>query len=177
MIRSHDWLTQLHTTTRPPKRLTPVDVHQNKFEGKSDNQFLPMQADQEVTAKSGNNPGKNPPHQGQTSIPKVSNPGSNRCRDSLAIAKSILDIPLTLTLQEAVYISPRFRKDLVNVVKQEHKPLPPIQEKTTLVNEIASDNEPSDDQPQETFCRSVVCSCFSQSCDIIMWLWEFFSSI
>ena len=139
--------------TRPPKRLTPVDVHQNKFEGKSDNQFLPMQADQEVTAKSGNNPGKNPPHQGQTSIPKVSNPGSNRCRDSLAIAKSILDIPLTLTLQEAVYISPRFRKDLVNVVKQEHEPLPPVQEKTTLVNEIASDNEPSDDQPQETFCR------------------------
>ena len=139
---------------RPPKRITPIDVHQNKFEGKSDNQFLPMQVEQEVAAKPSNNSGKNPPHQGRTNIPKISNPGTSQGRDSSAIVESILNSPLTLTVQEAVQISPKLRKDLVNAVKQAHEPSPPVLEKTTLVNEIVLGGE-SSDGPRETFCGGV----------------------
>ena len=140
----------------PPIRITPIDVNKDKFEGKGDNQFLPMIVDEEVPPKPGNHSGKKLAHQSRTNVPKIPNPGSDDARDSSALVQDILNSPLTLSLREAVRISPKLRKDLVNAAKQEHEASSQIQEKTGFAGKIAYDGdtweaESSDDQEMETY--------------------------
>ena len=140
----------------PPVHITPIDVNKNKFEGKGDNQFLPMIVDEEVPSKPVDNSGKKPAHQGRANVSKVTNPGSENVRDSMTIVQDILGIPLTLTLREALQISPKLRKDLVNAARQEHEASSRIQEKTGYAGRLAyiegtSMVENSDDQEMEEY--------------------------
>ena len=89
-----------------PKRITPTDVHQRKFEGKTDNQFLPMEVDQVTEVKPGNQVVKLVPDQGRSKVPKVTNPRAISGRTSSEIVQDIMKMPLTVTLEEAVNISP-----------------------------------------------------------------------
>jgi len=145
----------------PSKRSAPVDINQHKFEGKGDNQFLPMMVDEDVASKPANNPGKKPAHQDRTGVTKVPNPRAEKGRDTSVIAQDILDSPLTLSVREAVRISPKLRRDLATAAKGEHEPSSQIQEKTGFAGGIdyggeTSDLEVCDDQGLETYDTPVV---------------------
>jgi hypothetical protein len=148
---------------RNPKRLMPIDIHQDKFEGKGDSQFLPMQVNQNVVDKLPDSPRKGSMHQKRTTVTKVTNPRAGKGRDSSAIAQDLLDSSHTLTLREAVHISPRLWKDLLSALRQEYEPSAPTQEKTGLMSGMISRDEPSDSDSSEivddndkleTFCAT-----------------------
>jgi hypothetical protein len=126
-----------------PERLTPVDVHQDKFEGKSNDQFVPMTVDQDVTTNLGNDLRKDSTRQKKPHVGKVPNPGSIKGRDPSAIVQDILDTPVTLSLREAVGISPHMRRDLSSAVKQVREVSAPVQEKMGLVGKVVSDCDES----------------------------------
>jgi hypothetical protein len=128
-----------------PKRATPSDVHQNKLEAKTDRQLLPMQVDQEVISNLGNHPRKEPTRQGEGKIIKVTNPGSEKSRNSKAVAQDILDTPLTMTIREAVKISPILQRDLVSATKAKNEVLPQNEERIGLVGVVASRDDDDDD--------------------------------
>ena len=132
--------------TRSPKRVTPIDVNKNKFEGKVDGQFLPMQVDQDLVSNLVDNPMKEATSQLEAKPTKVSNPGSEKARDSTLMAQNILDTPLTITIREAVKISPSLRRDLVSATKARHEDQGQTEEKTGLVGVIAASNDDDDDE-------------------------------
>ena len=127
-----------------------------------------MMVDENVASKPANHPGKKPAHQDWTGVIKVSNPRAEKGRDSTVIAQDILDSPLTLSVREAVHISPKLRRDLVTAAKGEHEPSSQVQEKTGLAGGIAYDDESSDpeaydDQGLKTYCTPVALD-KNQSC-------------
>ena len=134
--------------TGASKRPVPFDINQNKFEGKTDDQFLPMSVDQEPLSKGRDNPGKKPTHQGRTNIPKVPNPGTaNEERESVKIAGNIMDLPLTLTVRQACEISPKLRRDLVQATKPGHEALVPIEERSGFAGQEVNASDEIDDLP------------------------------
>jgi hypothetical protein len=126
---------------RLPKRLTPVDVNKDIFEGKADKEFLPMTVDQPVTTHLGNDPRKETSKQPRPRVPKVSNPGTATGKDSSAIAQEILNTPLTLSLREVVGVSPSLRRELSTAVKQVREAPSQPSEKMGLAGELLSDPE------------------------------------
>jgi hypothetical protein len=103
-----------HNSYQPgvPKRITPIDVHKNEFKGTKDHQFLPMEVDQGLVEKPGNKNGKISTNQGRSDALKVANPRPATGRNSLEIVQDIMKMPLTVTLEEAVHMSPTLRRDL-----------------------------------------------------------------
>jgi len=136
---------------RGAKRFAPIDVNQDKFEGKVDNQLLPMMVDQEVPSKLGNDTRKNTMHQDRSFVPKVTNPGTDKDKNSTHISQQILNTPLTLTVREAVEISPTLRRELSSAVKQVREVSTPIQEKKGLMGDVVDE----DDEP-ETLCAPAI---------------------
>ena len=130
--------------TRNAGRIMPIDTHKNKFEGKMDDQFLPMQTDQQIVAKSSDNPRKDPTHEQRPNIIKVTNPGSDKGKEISTITQGILDLPLTISVKEACSISPSLRRELGNAVKVTREVSPPTQEKMSLMGELASDESDCD---------------------------------
>jgi hypothetical protein len=126
---------------RLPKGTTPVDVHQDKFEGKDDSQFHPMTLEEDIPRKSGKDSRKNLPHQSRTPVLKVSNPGSVVAKRNSAIAKEIMKTKLTLDVQEACDISPGLRRELANVVKRVSEDEVPAQEKTGFAGGVIEDDD------------------------------------
>ena len=134
--------------TGAPKGPIPFDVNKNKFEGKTDNQFLPMNVDQEPLGKRGDNPGKKATHQGRAHIPKITNPGAiNEGRESVKIAGDIMNLPLTLTVREACGISPRLRKDLAQATRPVHEVSPQNEERNGFAGQAVNALDEMDDLP------------------------------
>ena len=115
--------------SRLPKRITPTDVNQNKFEGKHDNQFLPMEVDQVPEEKPENNATQVPPHQRRGNVVKVPNPRPRTGRSTSELVQEIMNMPLTVTVEEAVNISPPLQRDLMNASRAVREALPQTQEK------------------------------------------------
>lgn len=119
--------------------IVPTDVHQDKFEDVGDNQFLPMEIDQQVSGNSGNRLGKKPANKFETNIPKIPNPRTRRARDPLEIANDIMAESVTLALQELVQVSPPVRQKLLQCMKARSAVSAPVQEKIGLLGGLASD--------------------------------------
>ena len=130
--------------TRFPKRLVPMDIHQNKFEGKQDSQFLPMEIDQGALDKPGNDAGKELANQDRPHVTKVTNIGTKKAEDNSDIIQKILHSPLTLTVQQILSKSPRLQRDFLKALKEEIEPSPPTQMKTGLALGVFSEG-PNDD--------------------------------
>ena len=120
-----------HNSSQPgtPKRITPLDVHKGKFEGKSDDQFLPMEVDQVPVVKPGNKLVKVTPDKDKSSISKVTNPRPRTGRNTSEIVQEIMKMPLTVTVEEAVNISPTLRRDLMYASKPAREAFSPAQER------------------------------------------------
>ena len=114
----------------PPKRITPLDIDKRKFEGKHDNQLLPMDVDQVPIEKPGHKAKQITTDHGRSESLKVPNPRPKSGRTSSEIAQEIMKMPLTVTVEEAVNISPSLRRDLTNASRQQREALPQVQEKT-----------------------------------------------
>ena len=126
---------------RPPITPIPFDVHQDKFEGKDEKQLLPMHPEQEIIRNPGNHLGKSTANQRRPKVtilcnPRTDNPATDKGRESFDIAQDILKVPLTLTLQEAVGMSPALRRDLVNAVKPVREVFSQSQQKMGLAAEV-----------------------------------------
>ena len=113
-----------------PKRVSPMDVHQGKFEAKVDNQLLPMDIDQEPKVKLGDEAKKVTPNPGRSEALKIPNPRTREGRTSLEIVHDIMRMPLTITVEEAVNMSRSVQRDLTSASKQTREAYPQIQEKT-----------------------------------------------
>ena len=113
-----------------PKRITPMDVNQRKFEDKTDNQFLPMEVDQMPEVKPGNQATKVTPDQNRGKVSKVTNPRPKAGRSSSEIVQDIMKMPLTVTLEEAVNMSPTLRRDLTYASRVAREASSPAQEKS-----------------------------------------------
>ena len=100
-----------------PKRPIPFDVHQNKFEGKTDDEFLPMDVDQGFMKKPRNEVAKVSANQPRTSIPKPPNPRPTTETVSSGIVQEILKKDITVQLGPLLEISPNVRRDLLSAVK------------------------------------------------------------
>jgi len=120
---------------RTAKGITPMDVHQRKFEGKSDDQFLPMEVDQVPMVKPGNQALKVTPNQDRSKVPKVTNPRPKTGRTSSEIVQDIMKMPLTVTLEEAVNMSPTLRRDLTSASRVAREVSSPAQEKREKAGE------------------------------------------
>ena len=94
------------------KRITPLDVNQGKFEAKVDDQLIPMDLDQMPIEKHGDEPKKITTNSRRSETLKIPNPRANNGRTSSEIAKDIMKMPLTITVEEAVSISRSLQKDL-----------------------------------------------------------------
>jgi hypothetical protein len=135
-----------------PKRISPLDVNQHKFEGTNDHQLLPMDIDQGVMEKPGNKPGKVPTNNSRSEVIKVSNPRPKSGRSSSEIVQDIMKMPLTVTLGEAVNISPILRRDLTAASRQQHEVLPQASErkekaeKTVLGSSVSKSYRASDNR-------------------------------
>ena len=112
-----------------PKRITPLDIHQGKFEPKRDNQFLPMDVDKSFIEKPGKDTKEIPTNQRRSEVVKITNPRTKSGRTSSEIVQDIMKMPLTITLEEAVNISPTVRRDLTYASKPQREVLPPGLEK------------------------------------------------
>ena len=108
-----------------PKRITPIDVDQRKFEGEHDHQLLPMDVDQGVVEKLGTEARKGTTHPGRGEVLKVTNPRAKEGRNSSEMVREIMKMPFTVTLEEAVNMSPSLRRDLANASKVQRETLPP----------------------------------------------------
>ena len=124
---------------RLPLSPTPCDIHQDKFEGEDDGQLLPIEVTQHVVGNPGNNLGKGKANQSRSKVTLISNPGTVNGRDSSTIAQDILQAPVTLTVQEAVGISPSLRRELVNAVKPVREASFQTQQKKSLSLEATQD--------------------------------------
>ena len=113
-----------------PKRITPFDPNQNKFEGKEDSQLIPMQIDQRPSEKSGNDPKQIAPDSTRSEVlVDMVNPGPAAGKSGSEIAKRILDLPITVTVAEAMHISPNLRRDLTTITKVSREAYSQEQEK------------------------------------------------
>ena len=130
----------------PPKGVTPIDINQDKFEGQVDSQLLPMQIDQEPVKNPVDNSTKDTTRHREPKATKVPNPGPDKSRDSSSMAQDIMDTPLTMTIREAVKISPSLRRDLVSAAKARHEDQPQTEEKIGFVGVVAADND-DDEHP------------------------------
>ena len=88
------------------KGLIPFDVHQNKLEGKTDSQFLPMDIDQGVTEISNHKIPKMTANKPGSGITKSSNAGSAIDKISSDIVEIILGKDITIPLGPLCQIAP-----------------------------------------------------------------------
>ena len=112
-----------------PKRLTPFDVDQFKLERIHDSQFIPMDIDQGVPEKSGNNKGQITTNQGRSNVTKPPNPGPEEDKISTQIAQRIMGKEITIRLDEIAQIAPSVRQDLQRVLRELRVVSRPTQEK------------------------------------------------
>ena len=104
---------------RGPKRITPFDANKDKFEGKIDNQFLPMEIDQVPIEKPGDKQVKVVPDKARNIEPvKMANPRTTKGRSTSEIVQQILGKEVTVSVEEAAHMSPHLRRDLVNTLKE-----------------------------------------------------------
>ena len=99
------------------RRPTPVNVHQGEFEGKDDNQFLPMEVDQCLPKELGNDGPKVTTNQPRTNLPKSTNPGTTTDNVSAKIIQGIMEQDVTVRLGPLLDIAPTVRRNLLDVVK------------------------------------------------------------
>jgi len=107
-----------------PKRITPFDIHKGKFEGEKDDQLLPMEVDQGVVEEPRKEARKGTTHPGRGEVLKVTNPGPRAGRTSSEIIQDIMKMPLTISVEEAVHMSPTLRRDLTSASKATREALP-----------------------------------------------------
>src|SRR6202789_1416851 len=99
------------------KRAIPFDVHQHKFEGKSDDQLLPMDVDQNLPKESGNKERQKTPNQPGANIPKTTNPRAKSDAIGSEIVQEILEKGITVQVGELIEIAPGVRRNLLDAVK------------------------------------------------------------
>ena len=119
-----------------PKRITPTDVHQRKFEGKTDDQFIPMEIDQIPVKELGKEGRQIPPNRNKSEVTKVANPGTRTGRSTSEMVQQIMHMPLTVTVEEAIGMSPALRRDLMNASR-------PVREVSSQTQEKTGKNEKS----------------------------------
>ena len=120
-----------------PIGITPLDVHQGKFEAKVDNQLLPMDVDKEPIEKLGEETKKIPTNPRRSETLKIPNPRTKTGRTSSEIVQDIMKMPLTITVEEAVNISRSVQRDLTSASKPMREAYPQTPEKMEKVEKNA----------------------------------------
>ena len=92
-----------------------------------------MDVDQLPVMKSGNRDSKVAPNQDRSNFPKATNPRPRSGRTSSEIVQDIMKTPLTVTLEEAVNISPTLRRDLATASRLVREVPSPAQERKDKV--------------------------------------------
>jgi hypothetical protein len=115
---------------------TPVDVDQHKFEGKSDNQLLPMDIDQRVTEELGNSDPKVTTDQLRANVSKPSNPRSAMDQINAKIIQELMGRGITIPLGPLLDISPNMRSNLADAVKPSHEAFRQAPEKREKGNQV-----------------------------------------
>ena len=123
-----------------PKGITPVDIHQDEFEGIADDHLPPMETEQQVPLDPTSEARKDLANQGRPNPIKVTNPGARKMESS-KIVQQALDTPLTVSLREAIGISPYLQRELVRAVKQGNEAFAPVQEQRSLKAGVVSDED------------------------------------
>ena len=101
------------TATTP----TPYDVSKEKFEGVLDSEFVPMDVEKVVTGELVDDGGKLLLRDPERGSRKVVQGRAKKGRAQSEVVHGILDLPLTLRLQDIASISPIVRRDLVGTLK------------------------------------------------------------
>lgn len=100
-----------------PPRLTPIDPNQNKFEGKVDDEFVPMDLDKDLSKEPGNKTAKAITNQPRSSITKSSNPGTTPEKVSMEIIDEVMNRDITVCLGQVFEISLIVRRSFLDVMR------------------------------------------------------------
>ena len=96
---------------------TPVDVSPAKFKGELDSQLVPMEVEEVVVRKVGNQRRKVSTRDLEGTIRDVGQTRAKRGKAQSEVVNGLLSLPLTLSLQEIASISPSVRRDLATTLK------------------------------------------------------------
>ena len=100
-----------------PKRPIPFDVDQNKFEGKDNSQFLPMEIDQSLAKVPGHEEPKVTTNQPRSDPLKSTNGGTIPEKVSSGIVQEMMHRDVTVPLGSLLEISPLVRRTFVDAMK------------------------------------------------------------
>jgi len=100
--------------------VTPMDIHKGKFEAKVDDQLLPMDIDQETIVVQEKETKKSSMNASRSDPLKVTNPRAKAGRSSSELVQEIMQMPLTITVEEAVNMSWSVQQDL-NLASKPHR--------------------------------------------------------
>ena len=100
-------------TTTP----TPIDVSQEVFEGKLDDELVPMDIEEPVRGKRGEDRRKVAAREGDRPIGNVAQSRAKKEEAQEEVVNEVLQLPLTLTLQNLVSISPIVQRGLARALK------------------------------------------------------------
>ena len=112
-----------------PKQITHEDVSTERSKGRMNKQLLPMEDIQVSTVEPESEVVKVTPSQDRDFALKATNPTPKSGRSSSGIVQEIMNMPLTVTVEEAVNISPTLRRDLTKASRSTHDTIPQVQEK------------------------------------------------
>ena len=104
---------RLKTTPSP----TPIDVAPHKFEGKLDHEFVPMDVEEALPRKRSEDGRKGHPRDAERTTREVTQGRAKRGKVQAEITKGLMDLRLTMSLQEVACIAPSVRRDLAGVLK------------------------------------------------------------
>ena len=90
----------------------PHDVSPAEFKGEHDDELVPMEVEEVVLGDRTNNRRKVLPRDTERTLGDVGQTGPRRGKAQLGVVNGILNLPLTLSLQEIASISPSVRRDL-----------------------------------------------------------------
>ena len=99
------------------KRITPIDVHQDKFKGQNEGQFIPMEVDQGIPIEFGNKGGDSSANRLGSKLPKSPYLRTTPEEVSGRIIQQVLKEAITVPLGDVIDISPTMRRDLLNALK------------------------------------------------------------
>ena len=95
----------------------PVDVSPTKFKGELDDQLVPMEVEEVVVRKVGDQRRKTLARNLEGTIKDVGQARPKRGKAQSDVVNGLLELPLTLSLQEIASISPSVRRDLAMTLK------------------------------------------------------------
>ena len=96
---------------------TPIDVTPRKFEGKTDDQFVPMDVESIPQGNPHNNGGKMQARSTHREGRNIGQVRAKKGKTQSEVVEGIMKVPLTISLQELACISPSVRRDLVGQLR------------------------------------------------------------